>query len=93
MLRSKIGKRVNYKPPRDVAGRAGPGKTGTVVDEVWVDEERNASPPHDHNVPHCWGDYAFFAQLVEWDHDPEKSVRLGYYRRRCGEKTGGTPVK
>ncbi len=67
---------------------------GKIVDEVWADDTLNLSPLHPQPCqrgPHCWGDYSFCAQLIRWNdghHDYEHSdhsIRLAYYRRRCGE--------
>jgi hypothetical protein len=32
----------------------------------------------------CWGDYSFCGQLIKWN-DNTHSIRLAYYRRRCGD--------
>jgi hypothetical protein len=67
------------------------GRKGKIVDEVWVDpwlDETPVHPPGCTGIPdgdgQCWGDYAFCAQLIEWDYG-KRSIRLAYYRRRCGE--------
>lgn len=86
MLTPKIGNRVNFGPPRDRLG--GPPRTGMIVDEVWdygldhhngIETHRRAEHP-----PTCWGDYAFCSQLIRWDTGGH-TIRLAYYRRRCGE--------
>src|ERR1700733_1153514 len=90
-LTSRIGRPVNFRPPLDVKGKQGSGVSGVVVDEVWADEVLNQSGAHSDPCPngkHCWGDYSFCAQLIKWHPvsvDGEHSIRLAYYRRRCGE--------
>ena len=90
MLTSRIGKTVKYKPPRDMGRSGKSGKTGMIVDEVWADERLHTKSRHAKSCQRrkktfgCWGDYSFCAQLIRWDHG-EHSIRLAYYRRRCGE--------
>jgi len=90
MLESRIGRPVRYKPPRDAARRGKKGKTGTIIDETWANPKLHTARRHGRNCRHrktqtgCWGDYSFCAQLIKWDHG-EHSIRLSYYRRRCGE--------
>jgi hypothetical protein len=75
---SMIGKTVHFGPPGDVKDRGGTGSTGVVEAEVWVpDLEGDPGAP--------WGEYCFFAQRIRWE-DGSYSIRLGYYRRRTGEK-------
>jgi hypothetical protein len=72
------GKTVYFGPPRDVGEKGGAGVSGVIEDEVWapdIDPHPNAS----------WGEYCFFAQSIRWD-SGNHSIRLGYYRRRAGEK-------
>jgi len=83
-LVSRIGQRVRYSTPKDVEGRGGQPALGIIEDEVWQDETLNSSPSRALGSDHDWGDYSFFAQLIRWD-DGDYSIRLGYYRRRCGE--------
>src|SRR5437763_15197610 len=90
-LTSRQGRRVKFGAPQDVQAKEGGAARGTVVDDVWADETLNSSPMHknpcDRGI-HCWGDYSFFSQLIEWDEpstDGKHSIRLGYWRRRCGE--------
>ena len=83
-LRSRIGRRVAFGPPADVKKAGGGSTCGKIVDEVWVDERLNASPPTPGSAKGHWGDYSFCAQLIEWDHG-ERAIRLAYYRRRVGE--------
>jgi len=90
-LTSRIGRDVNFGPPEDVGGKGGNGSHGVIVDEFWVDPALNVSEPHTKPCPkgdHCWGDYSFCAQLIRWDEDDSHkrhTIRLAYYRRRCGE--------
>jgi hypothetical protein len=60
-----------------------------IVDEVWADPTVNDRPPHATPCSNdCWGDYSFCAQLIRWNHgnpDGNHTIRLAYYRRRCGE--------
>ena len=86
-LSSRIGCRVSFGAPQDVHQRGGKPGSGTIVDEVWADPDINSSAPH--TVPckyasECWGDYSFCGQLIKWN-DNTHSIRLAYYRRRCGD--------
>ena len=84
-LTSRIGRRVTFGAPKDVHEKGGAGPKGEIVDEVWVDAEINKSSPHERPCDeHCWGDYSFCSQLIKWS-DGTHTVRLAYYRRRCGE--------
>jgi hypothetical protein len=84
-LTSRIGRPVNFSAPQDVSTRGGDGGSGVIIDEVWADSSVNDSPPHDQPCDdHCWGDYSFCAQHIEWA-DGNRKIRLAYYRRRCGE--------
>ena len=83
-LTSRVGRRVWFNAPKDVAAAGGGGSAGTVVDEVWADPEINRSPSREANPAADWGDYSFYAQLIKWD-SGEHSIRLAYYRRRVGE--------
>jgi len=75
---SMIGKPVHFGPPGDVRAGGGTGSTGLVEDEVWVlDLEGDPGAP--------WGEYSFFAQRIRWE-EGGYSIRLGYYRKRMGEK-------
>jgi hypothetical protein len=83
-LKSTIGKQVIFRPPKDALQRGAQARVGKIVDEVWaIDSQRDASK-HTHNDPNCWGDYAFCSQLIEWT-DGTYSIRLAYYRQRCGQ--------
>src|SRR5712664_3282073 len=89
-LKSRIGQRVRYSAPKDVREKGGGPAFGMIVDEVWADSVENEAPPRKAEGEHDWGDYSFFAQLIRWDKDADSakegySIRLGYYRRRCGE--------
>ena len=56
-----------------------------ISDEVWATPEINKALRHGAcERKGCWGDYSFCAQLIGWD-DGDYSIRLAYYRRRCGE--------
>jgi hypothetical protein len=83
-LTSRVGRSVNFGPPADVKKAGGGSNTGTIIDEVWVDEKLNASPRNRNTASQNWGDYSFCAQLIEWDYG-ERGIRLAYYRRRAGE--------
>lgn len=83
-LTSRVGRRVWFGAPKDVAVAGGSGGGGTIVDEVWADPEINRSPPRKANPADDWGDYSVCAQLIRWD-SGEHSIRLAYYRRRVGE--------
>ncbi len=87
-LTSRIGRPVRYGAPKDVHEKGGKAAYGVIVDEIWVDPTINDSLPRKPNHPHDWGDYSFCAQLIKWNGltaDGEHSIRLAYYRRRCGE--------
>jgi hypothetical protein len=93
-LTSRVGQPVRFGAPKDVDTKKGAPAHGEIIDEVWADMALNSSPPHPQPCQggdHCWGDYSFCAQLIQWKdgHDNDKpgepSVRLAYYRRRCGE--------
>jgi hypothetical protein len=83
-LTSRIGTRVRFGAPRDVAAIGGAAGLGTVVDEVWAVPEINDAPSRPAGDPNDWGDYSFCAQLIKWE-SGEHSIRLAYYRRRAGE--------
>ena len=83
-LSSRIGRRVNYTPPKDVSEAGGHGYSGTIIDEVWADPNLNTKPPKRRESPEDWGDYSFCAQLIQWDNG-EHSIRLAYYRRSAGQ--------
>lgn len=73
-----VGRTVFFGPPGDVRKKGQTGVSGVIEDEVWVpdlEQDPNAS----------WGEYCFFAQCIRWD-SGNRSIRLGYYRRRAGEK-------
>lgn len=88
-LKSQIGKSVRFSAPKDVGKKGGGASVGKIIDEIWVDPDLNESPRHPApcpDSPNCWGDYSFCAQLIEWsDADRSHSIRLAYFRRRCGE--------
>jgi hypothetical protein len=86
-LTSRIGRPTHFGAPRDVKQKGGKEGYGRIIDEVWTDETLNDSEPHQrpcHWGAECWGDYSFCSQLIEWV-DGTRSIRLAYYRRRCGE--------
>jgi hypothetical protein len=83
-LTSRVGRKVNYSQPKDVAVVGGSSMSGIIVDEVWADDAINLSPPRDRRGTDDWGDYSFCAQLIRWD-SGEHMIRLAYYRRRPGE--------
>jgi len=76
---------VRFRPPLSASKQGTPDIVGKIVDEVWADEAQRDPPMHDHNDPHCWGDYAFCSQLIRWKKDDSYSIRLAYYRRACKE--------
>jgi hypothetical protein len=87
-LTSRIGRHVRFGAPGDVRAKGGSSVGGTILDEVWTNPELNASSPHQQPCDtHCWGDYAFCSQLIQWSDGSRnwRSIRLAYYRRRCGE--------
>jgi hypothetical protein len=87
-LTSRIGKMVRYGAPGDVRKTGSGDGAGIIVDEVWVDENLNSSPPRKGKGVQDWGDYSFCAQRIKWESDsPEGdySIRLAYYRRPPGE--------
>jgi len=89
-LTSRIGSSVKYGAPNDVSAKGGGPLSGEIVDEVWANEKINKRVPHDthrcaKDGSFCWGDYSFFSQLIAWQEGKSASIRLGYYRRRCGE--------
>ncbi|MGA9602537.1 MAG: hypothetical protein WBQ82_00315 [Methyloceanibacter sp.] len=55
---------------------------GKIIDEMWAIESQRDPPPHTHDDPDCWGDYAFCSQLIEWQ-DGGHSIRLAYYHLPC----------
>jgi hypothetical protein len=79
-LESRIGKPVVFKAPPSLPGAR--KLIGKVVDEVWANENQRDPRRHNHDDPNCWGHYAFFAQLIEWQ-EGGHSIRLGYYRLPC----------
>jgi hypothetical protein len=83
-LESKIGKQVRFRPPLDARKRGAQDRIGKIVDEVWAAEAQRDAPKHTHHDPNCWGNYAFCSQLIEWK-DGGFSIRLAYYRQRCGQ--------
>ena len=83
-LRSRLGCTVSFGPPGDVKAAGGTSSSGRIIDEAWVDEALNSSPPRQGSAKDNWGDYSFCAQLIEWAHG-ERGIRLAYYRRRIGE--------
>lgn len=88
-LTSRKGQTVRFGAPQDVHKKQGSAAHGKIIDEVWADERINRSQPHKQSCrKHCWGDYSFCSQLIKWNNpteDGEHSIRLAYYRRRCGE--------
>lgn len=86
-LTSRIGCLVKFGAPRDVQEKGGNGAAGKIVAEVWAEslDTVNDVPVHAHEKTRdCWGDYVFCSQRIEWK-DGQSSIRLAYYRRRCGE--------
>jgi hypothetical protein len=85
-LTSRIGRPVRYGAPKDVRVKGGKARHGIIIDEIWVNPDINKSSPRKTGHRHDWGDYSFCAQLIKWEGDDEHySIRLAYYRRRCGE--------
>ncbi len=87
-LLSQKGRKVRFNPPRDAARAGSLGREGVIVDDVFADPTVNARPPHAkpcNKGPYCWGDYSFCAQLIQFSNDNNRHIRLGYFRRRCGE--------
>lgn len=78
MLKSKKGNKVYFNPPKG-ASDAEPIE-GQIVDELWIDEDLLTSVKRDPENDNDWGDYAYFAQKIEWK-DQTVSIRLGYYQR------------
>ncbi len=88
-LKSRIGNRVKHPAPKSTGGKASDAY-GTITDEVWADPELCASEAHMPDCAKgdgCWGDYACFAQLIDWDNG-EREIRLGYYYRPHAEGRG-----
>lgn len=86
-LTSRIDCAVTFGAPKDVDAKGGRGSRGVIVDEVWADESLNSRDAHLNPCPigiNCWGDYSFCSQLIKWT-DGTHTIRLAYYRRRCGE--------
>lgn len=81
-LESNIGKKVTFKAPPTLRSQGALPHVGKIVDEVWADEAQRDPPPHDHVDPHCWGNYAFCSQLIEWENGGY-TIRLAYYRLPC----------
>src|SRR5437879_4543279 len=86
-LSSRIGRRVVFKAPADVDKKGGAAISGKIIDEVWADPAVNGAELHPgacNGGQNCWGDYSFCGQLIRWDNGTH-TIRLAYYRRRCGE--------
>lgn len=83
-LTTRVGRRVSFGAPLDVQKTGRPASSGTVIDEAWVDPALNASGPRNAQGADDWGDYSFCSQFIRWD-DGTHSIRLAYFRRRCGE--------
>lgn len=85
-LTSRIGRAVAFGAPQDVHRKGGKGVRGVIVDEVWADPDLNRAA-HRCADEQCWGDYSFCAQRIKWTDGGSTwfSIRLAYYRRRCGE--------
>lgn len=64
---SKVGKSVWFSPP--VAVGHLPPRTGKIEQEVWSDVYEDSD----------WGWYIYTSQLIKWDQDGSKSIRLTYY--------------
>jgi hypothetical protein len=58
-LRDHIGDKVTYRPPLSAQKQGAPNRIGDIIDEVWAIDSQRDPPKHEHNDPHCWGDYAF----------------------------------
>jgi hypothetical protein len=90
-LSSRVNRPVRFSAPQDVEAKKGKPVHGAIEDEVWANESINNSPVHRQPCKrgsHCWGDYSFCSQLIRWNEPSEDglySIRLAYYRRRCGE--------
>lgn len=86
MLKSQVGKRVKFDPPRGKPD--GASRKGKVRAEVWEHplSHYNNIPVHTNCGHECWGDYAYCSQLLEWEQPGRKpyfSIRLGYCHRLC----------
>jgi hypothetical protein len=55
-----------------------------VIDEIWVPSEGKEPEAPPTEGDHAWGQYCFCAQRILWENG-ERSIRLGYFRRRVGE--------
>ena len=82
---SRINRSVCFKPPRDVAAKGGGPSYGRVVEEVWGEPVPGTAEDPGADSAHHWGEYCFFSQLIKWDNG-KTSIRLGYFRRRKGER-------
>jgi len=81
MLESKIGNSVSFAPPKGASGAK--AINGKIIDEAWLDEDLLTSKGRQSIDENDWGDYAYFAQKIEWQ-DRSVSIRLGYYQRSPG---------
>ena len=68
-LPTRIGKRVEFKPPKAVKGKG--LRIGKVIDSIF-------SGPHRDDD---WGHYLYVSDLIEWSDRPnhQRSIRLAYY--------------
>jgi hypothetical protein len=78
-LRDHIGDKATYRPPLSAQRRGAPNRIGKIIDKVWAIDSQRDPLKHEHNGPHCWGDYALCSQLIEWQ-EGGHSIRLTYYR-------------
>lgn len=78
-----VGNKVVFKPPKNVPD--GKQRTGRIVDELWADNQGLKSRHQQGHAANCWGEYAFCAQLIEWDNGGH-SIRFAYYRQSCGSE-------
>jgi len=62
-----MGKTVRFSSPKSTGGND--YITGMVVDSVSVDPVRHEE----------WGWYYYVSDLIEWDSDKSRSIRISYY--------------
>ena len=72
-----------FKPPKNVPD--GKPRKGRIVDELWAENRRLEGGHQQGHAANCWGEYAFCAQLIEWDKGGH-SIRFAYYRQSCGSE-------
>ena len=75
-LRRRIGRYVYFTSPVD-----GTKSRAETLDEVWVPEPETFGE----QAPMSgWGEYALTGQLLQWEEDGSRTVRLTYWRRPPG---------